>query len=95
MITIREDNTFVANGKIFQIDKDNRDGTFTSHLIGFEEERILTAYNETADTPLKAMEEETNGELSCKFCGKVCGSAIGLFNHEKACHENPDNKKGE
>ena len=90
MITIREDNTFVANGKIYQIDKDHGDGTFTSHLIGFEDERILTAYNEMADTPL-----EVKSELSCKYCGKVCGSAIGLFNHEKACHENPDNKKGE
>ena len=26
-----------------------------------------------------------NTELKCKYCGRICGSEIGLMSHEKAC----------
>lgn len=87
-MVINEDNTFVVSGKIYQIDKDNGDGTFTSHLIGFEDKELQAIYNETSENPLPS-------ELSCRFCGKVCKSAIGLNAHERACADNPDNRKGE
>ena len=36
-------------------------------------------------------------QLVCQYCGKVCGSPIGLKAHERACEKNPDSKnyKGE
>lgn len=29
-------------------------------------------------------------DLTCKFCGKVCSSTVGLNAHLKACEKNPD-----
>lgn len=29
--------------------------------------------------------------LNCQYCGRECGSPVGLMSHEKACKMNPDN----
>jgi len=37
---------------------------------------------------------ESDEELACQYCGKVCKSALGLSSHERNCPSNP-NKGGE
>lgn len=110
MITWKDDKTFVDSGRIFEVDKKNDDGSMIAHLIGFEDRGKLAAYNETSDMPLPPLEEveeikeEVKEEIEeiteppkfiCQYCGRECLAKIGLIGHEKACPENPVNKKGE
>lgn len=48
--------------------------------------------------PYAESEKAPEGEgkdpnLVCQYCGKECGSPVGLISHERACKMNPANMK--
>ncbi|MDD4564835.1 MAG: hypothetical protein PHE79_05090 [Eubacteriales bacterium] len=47
----------------------------------------------TEETPPEDEGKDPNlsKNLNCQYCGRECGSPVGLMSHEKACKMNPEN----
>ena len=59
--------------------------TLTTHLKSSEKRMSAAAEEKRAKRKERQLQTSVDSPHQCKTCGKVCGSRIGLFSHQRRC----------
>lgn len=89
------EDTFANGGRVFKVTGKDGSGHITAQFIGMESDFEPADEAAPVEDEGAPVANEGPAEFVCSYCGRVCGSRIGLSAHEAACKENPANKKGE